>query len=142
MLQSVCDESSAEDLCQSVFIKMWQSRASLKADIELDAQVFKIARSVVIDHYRSTNSQRQLMEEYQTMIPKARSESDTQDVSLRIQALRKAIADLPAKRREVFQLSRFNGLTYDEIAEELSISKNTVHVHITKALHALRNKLA
>jgi len=142
MVQSVRDKSDAEDLCQSVFIKLWQYRSTINPDIDLDTQIFKIARSVVIDYYRSQASQQQLMEEYQTLLPQSRQESETMDISTRLQALRQAIAELPAKRREVFQLSRFSGMTYEEIAEELSISKNTVHVHITKALHSLRNKLA
>ncbi|NJO88289.1 MAG: sigma-70 family RNA polymerase sigma factor [Chloroflexia bacterium] len=51
------------------------------------------------------------------------------------------IQDLPERRREIFVLSRQNGLTYKEIAEKLNISENTVDTQIRNALTYLRSKI-
>jgi RNA polymerase sigma-70 factor (ECF subfamily) len=53
--------------------------------------------------------------------------------------LNQTIEELPPKRKEVFKLSRIEGLTYREIADRMKISENTVDVQIRKALGFLRN---
>ncbi|HEX9754119.1 MAG TPA: sigma-70 family RNA polymerase sigma factor, partial [Gemmatimonadales bacterium] len=57
-------------------------------------------------------------------------------------ALRAALADLSPRVREVFQLSRDQGLTYPEIADTLGISVKTVETLMGRALRALRSRLA
>lgn len=56
-------------------------------------------------------------------------------------AVMRAIAGLPPRRREVFVLSRVDNRSYDEIAERLGISRNTVMVQIVRALSDLRKAL-
>jgi RNA polymerase sigma-70 factor (ECF subfamily) len=57
------------------------------------------------------------------------------------QAILKAIELLPPARKNVFKMSRLDGLSYDEIAAQLNISRNGVKDHIVKALNFLRNHL-
>jgi RNA polymerase sigma-70 factor (ECF subfamily) len=57
-------------------------------------------------------------------------------------ALRRAVADLPERCREVFELSRVHGLRYAEIAQTLGVSVKTVEAQMGKALRQLRDRLA
>ena len=56
--------------------------------------------------------------------------------------LERAIDDLPRRQREVILLHKFEGLSYSAIAERLGISKNTVMVHMMRALAHCRDRLA
>lgn len=144
-LKSVKNTVDAEDLSQSIFLKIWEKRTLLNESLPIEPQVFQIAKGVVIDYYRARTTQQQLLKKLYEQAPTNGSESDNTAIVVknrRLEHLKKAIEELPAKRREVFKLSRYDGLTYDEIAEELAISKNTVRVHMTKALTTLRKKLA
>lgn len=63
------------------------------------------------------------------------------DIYLKKERIMKSLRHLPPKCKEVFVLSRQNGLTYGEIADNLGISKKTVENHMVKALSILRNNL-
>lgn len=142
--KSVGDRAEAEDITQAIFLKIWENRGRLSPDHPLESQVFRVARTVVIDYYRARTTHRQLLADYlQISAPDGPSSADDGPALQRERLLRlqSAIAEMPEKRREVFQLSRLHGLTYEEIADELSISKHTVHVHISKALAFLRRRL-
>jgi len=143
-LKSVKNTGDAEDISQSIFLKIWEKRALLDKTLPIEPQVFQIAKGVVIDYYRAKTTQQQLLNRFNDQAPLYSNESDnaSADNTTRMEHLKKAIEELPDKRREVFKMSRYHGLTYDEIANELCISKNTVRVHITKALTTLREKLA
>ncbi|MCI4650524.1 RNA polymerase sigma-70 factor [Phaeodactylibacter sp.] len=141
-LKSVKDPTEAEDLSQNIFLKAWENRHRFKDDLDIEPQLFQIAKSTIIDYFRAKTTQQQLIKALAEDAPVNRGANPPQfsEQSKVLIYLQKAIEDLPPKRREVFKLSRYHGLTYDEIAQELSISKNTVHVHITKALATLRKK--
>lgn len=143
-LKSVKDPTEAEDLSQNIFLKVWESRHRLNDALEIEAQLFQIAKSIIIDHYRAKTTQQLLLTALaeDTPVNGLAHTPEFSEQSKKMIFLQKAIDNLPPKRREVFKLSRYHGLTYDEIAQELSISKNTVHVHITKALATLRKKFA
>ncbi len=143
-LKSVNDKAEAEDLCQSIFLKIWENRSRLDEQLEIEPQLFRIAKGVVIDHYRAQTRRQQLIQQFPRSSPSATfaGSPDNSDRTQRLESVRKAIEELPAKRRKVFKLSRYHGLTYDEIADELSISRHTVHVHISKAIIDLKKKLA
>jgi RNA polymerase sigma-70 factor (ECF subfamily) len=59
-----------------------------------------------------------------------------------LRRLLQAIADLPPRRREAFVLNRIEGLTYDEVAERMGISRNTVITQIVAALAELDKRLS
>lgn len=61
---------------------------------------------------------------------------------LMLKEVRRAITNLPERRRQVFILSRYEGMSYKEIAEVLEISVNTVETQISRALSTLRDKFS
>ena len=142
-LKSTRNSSDAEDLTQEIFIKIWENRDRFIEEISIEAQFFNIARNSTIDYYRKKVAQSTLLLKLENEIRYfgETNESESPSNSQQINRLKKAVESLPKKRKEIFKLNKYSGLTYEEIAEEMGISKNTVHSQISKALSTLRSKL-
>lgn len=132
---------SAEEVVQITFIKLWQNRHSLNEDISLDAQIFRIAKTTLIDQLRKVDSSEKLLSVLKQSnegfaVNKGTSNLEKQELQ---QKLQKLFSIMPPMRRKVFEMSRLDGLTHKEIAERLSISEKTVENHINHALKQIRN---
>ena len=130
------DRHLAEELVQITFVKLWQHREKLSYEHTLSEQVFRIAKTSMIDAFRKANSEQQALQ----VIRGQQSETslDTEDLIDLTDQLEKGIHAMPPVQQKVFLLSRYEGLSNKEIAHHLSISPKTVERHITKALHLLR----
>ena len=140
------DVETARDVVQQVYYKIWEGRAALAITLSVKAYLFKSV------YYRSLNTlahkkniQKYEQEHsadvyYSTVIQLPEAE-----VLLRRSDIEKAVwevvATLPEKCREVFTLSKIDGLKNREIAEKLIISEKTVKRHISIALSRLRERL-
>ncbi len=139
-LQLLKKQQDAEEVTQEVFTALWQNRERMAVNTSLSAYIYSIARNHIYNIYRKS-FYIQAYIEYLNVNEK-KPELFTEDEVLYNELnrfLNEAIEDLPPKRKEVFKLSRFDGLTYKEIAERMKISENTVDVQIRKALGFLRN---
>lgn len=129
----------AEEVTQLTFIKIWQFRANLNEEIGLSTQLFRIAKTTLIDVLRKET----VVAKIQQISPLKQSLTNhiEEDINIKElqQRLHNAIYKLPAARRKVFELSRVEGLSYKEIAAELSLSIKTVEHHISLALKQLRH---
>ncbi len=123
---------SSEDLTQITFIKFWKYRSSLKKDIALKAQLFRIARTTLIDYLRMRSKQEALL--LQTEQVEHIAEQTYFDPAEEIIS---SIELLPEARKKVIHL-KLEGLNNLEIAEALSISKRTVENHYYRAIIDLK----
>lgn len=129
-----------EELVQEVFVKLWTSRKSLNPALALTTQLFQIAKTVFIDYHRRTSRRIRYINMTDHMAEDAAIAPGVRDIAL-LRHLSTVIDTLPPVRREVFLLGKVQGLTYPEIAKELSISPKTVEGHMSKALKFLRHRL-
>ncbi|MDP1843453.1 MAG: sigma-70 family RNA polymerase sigma factor [Sediminibacterium sp.] len=136
-------ESAAIDLVQTTFIKLWNSKHTLKINHSLDKQIFIIARSCLIDYYRAKANDinkyialQEINEAESNMFINSDSTFENSDY------FKIAVDTLPPSRKKVFLLSRVNGLTNKEIAATLTISISTVEDHIIKALRHIRTLIS
>ncbi|WP_295772412.1 RNA polymerase sigma-70 factor [uncultured Mucilaginibacter sp.] len=127
----------AEEVVQLTFIKLWNNRESLSLEINFDIQLFRIARTTLIDELRKDSIRNNHISRIEFNINAGYNEQFDNRETLR--NVTKAIEKLPHVRKTVFKLSRFNHLTNAEIAAMLSISTKTVENHINLALKELRN---
>jgi RNA polymerase sigma-70 factor (ECF subfamily) len=128
----------ARDLMQTVFLKLWKYRKSLSTEYLLEQQLFHIARTVFIDHLRATTKKNKTVEKIaaaSSADPSYAYISTAFDLRTRMNDV---VSGMPEIRQKVFQLSRLEGYTYQEIAKELSISIKSVDNNLTKALRQLR----
>lgn len=137
------EKSLAEDLTQTVFLKIWEKRDTIDPELGFDSYLFTIARNLV---YKETQS-RLLSEKFMQTVQARLSDADSlMEEKIDAESLREYInglvEELPPARREIFRLSRNEHLSYREIAERLSISEKTVETQLNRALRFLREKLS
>jgi len=121
------DPDAAEDVVQEVFFKLWKNREELNIQTTVKSYLFRAVRNGcmnVIDHLSIRDAYKLVNEE-----EIKESEANTIDeaiVSELEQKIRESIDLLPSERRKIFIMSRFDGLKYREIADQLNISVKTV----------------
>ena len=132
------DEDDAREVVQKVFIALWEKRQEIDLSTSLKSYLFTSV------HNRCLNAIRDRKKFSSEEVPEVTGEWDvsTQIESMELEdKIMEAVESLPEKCREVFELSRFDGLKYSEIAEHLNISVKTVENQMSKALKILREKL-
>lgn len=133
-LRIVDDADTAEDLVQDAFIKAW---TYLESGAEIDnftAFMYRTVRNVCLSYLRGRRETVGI-----EFIPEVNDEEI--DTSMRDARVWEAIDKLPERCRDVFLLSKRDGLSNTEIADELGISVKTVKNQMTKALTRLRDTL-
>ncbi len=136
------DNALAQDIVQNVFLRTWEKRKKLRIPTSsLQNILFRSVYNEFINQYKKNRSTMVLEHKYFEVLNKVvRSHNETswEKVMARIT---KEIESLPPKCKEVFLLSRKEGLTNAEISEYLKVSIKTVEAHLTKAFGVLRKKL-
>jgi RNA polymerase sigma-70 factor (ECF subfamily) len=140
-LKKVKDPEDARDLLQVTFLKLWRYRHSLSTEYLLEQHLFKIARTVFIDHLRKQNRRSKLRDARNGQVaasPHYDYVSTEFDVRSRLGS---ALSTMPELRKKIFELNRIQGFSYQEIAQLLSISVKSVDNNLTKALRYLRKTM-
>ena len=145
-------EEDAENITQDVFTDMWEKRDSIDYIENMGAYLFRLVRNRCLDYLKHKAFEQKYIEHVQSYFEI--------ELSLKLQSLdrfdiynisegnetealiRKAINSLPKRCRDIFILSRMDGLKYKEISERLGISVNTVECQMSIALKKLRGKLS
>lgn len=135
----VNDQDIAEDIVQNVFIKTWRKREKLKTNFSIKGFLYKSVYNEFIDHYRKQKFVFQLEKKYLDALTTIVEEEDDHSLERIIKLVKKEIQNLPPKCKEVFLLSKEDGLTNVEISEYKNISIKSVEAHISKAFTILRN---
>lgn len=132
----------AEDIVQDIFIKLWDNRTSLKLKSSLSSYLYAAVRYKFFDlvaHQKVRSDYAEIFQHYLDLQENPVEEyiNEKQLASL----IEQEVAQLPKKMRQIFELSRQNGLSHKEIAVQLNLSEKTVKNQINNALKILRTKL-
>lgn len=132
----------AQEVVLDVFTKYWRQREAIGVHTSVEAYLKTSVSNRAIDYLRRRRRERLFAGELplHRACPAARPDGLAQASQLAAE-IRDAIAALPPRGREMFELNRFEGLTYQQIAERCGVSYKTVETHIRRALMALRNRL-
>ena len=135
-------ENDIDDILQEVFVKIWLNRQKINNAETFNSYIFTITKNEVLNLIRSKQKDqsfrdelylRSVAEEYHTPNPVEYNEIKA--------GIDKIVENLPEKRKQVFVLSRTEGLSNKEIAQQLNISEKTVEDHITHAIKQIKNSL-
>ena len=145
----ITDEEDAKDILQNVFTTLWEKRNSLKADTNLNAYMYTLAKSQCLNHLKHLKVVNEYAREAQVEMQEAfvnayavnAFEPERMDIEALELMIEKAVRELPEQCRKVFELNRYEGLKYKEIAQKLGISVKAVEAHISNALRHLRVSL-
>ena len=136
------DQQAAYDVLQDVYLKLWNIRHTIDPDRSLRALLYQMARNYALNHERHRKRHATDALEETTLEPQAASrlseDLDAQELHHRIQ---RWIDHMPARRREAFLLSRYEGLSHEQIACLMNLAPKTVNNHIVLALQYLRERL-
>ncbi|MFK7953683.1 MAG: RNA polymerase sigma-70 factor [Ekhidna sp.] len=132
----------AEEVAQDVFVKFWEKCDSLSPDSSVKSYLYRSVHNSclnVLKHEKVKDGYKQHVINFlETTYQNTIDESDPDVVRKKIHD---EIDNLPPRCSEIFKLSRFEGLKYQEIADHLEISVKTVEVQMGKALKVLRENL-
>ena len=136
------DQGPAEEVVQDVLLELWRRRESITFETSLRAYLFQAARNRGLNYLRRQRVEARGEATIAAGMPSPEpADSEAREAELNV-AIQSAIAGLPDRCREVFELSRIHGRKYSEIATELGISVKTVEAQMGKALRVMREKLA
>ena len=136
----VGDRDSSEEMVQLVFVNLWENREKIDTGKPLKSYLFTSVRNRCLNYLRDKKKYNSYVLDLEIADTELvfNDEDDLSDVQKKIED---ALQKLPEKCREVFILSKINGLKYREIADKLGISIKTVENQISKALRILREEL-
>ncbi len=129
----------AEDLVQDVFLKIWQIRERVDPKQSFPAFLYRISRNMAFNMLKKIASEEKL--QAQVM---AELSSNCESAENKIlwhqyeELLHNAVEQLPKQRQKVFRLCRTEGKSYEEVAQELGISRNTVKEHMVFAVKNIK----
>ena len=132
----------AEEIVQNVFMAIWDQRKNLQISSSFQSYLFGIARHMICD-FIDQKIRHEAFIEYCLEQKQAYSFVTEEEVIFREldELLQQLLLELPERRREIFRLSRTEGLSYKAISERLGISENTVDTQIRHALDYLRIRI-
>ena len=134
-------DAVADEVIQETFLRVWLSRDRLSAVQNPRGWVFRIASNLCYTHVRRAITERNIVAGFE-------KNEEAEDVAHKVQAgellrlIHEAIKGMPPQRRKIYRLSRERGLSINEIAEELHISRSTVKNTISSSLDDIRSYLS
>ena len=136
------ERAPAEEIAQDVMLELWRRRETLVVETSLQAYLFRAARNRTLNHLRHEKVvNRGSVYAAPEMSIQPKGDEDLRDREIDA-ALKTAMNSLPPRCREVFELSRVQGLKYAEIATALNISIKTVEAQMGKALRIIRERMS
>lgn len=143
VLRYIKQEADAEEIVQEVFIKIWETRDKIDVYSSFESFLFTIAYNATISLFRKRAREEKYLEHLKSLqqveaAPNLIDKIQFNELNDTVQSL---LNELTPRQKEVFQLSREQGLAHEEIAKKLNISVNTVKKHIANTLAFLKSRL-
>jgi RNA polymerase sigma-70 factor, ECF subfamily len=140
----IANKAESEEIVQEVFLNIWKKRDHLKFDLDIKPYLFKSVQNFCynfLEHKKVTDNYYSVIE---AVYKNQQEEFSTYESVLYTEfqaTVDNAIGSLPTQCRTIFQMSREDGLKYNEIAEKLGISVKTVETQMSRALSKLKAEL-
>jgi RNA polymerase sigma-70 factor, ECF subfamily len=138
-------QDQAQDVAQDTFIQLWRYRERWVTAGNVGAYLYRITRNLALNAVRQERASARRIErsaERNVNPPSPTTPEESLDEALLRQHVEAALNALPERRREVFILARFHGLSHEEIATAMEISRQTVANQMSLALSQLQRLLS
>lgn len=136
------NNADAEELLQDVFLKLWEVRASLDISKNIKSFLFKICINLIYDFIRRKNIEKAYLD--YSVNNRSYSDNTWNEIVYNdmLSNLNHLVAGMPEQRQRIFRLSKEEGLSNDEIAEQLNLSRRTIENQLYRAVSFLKDKLS
>jgi RNA polymerase sigma-70 factor (family 1) len=139
VLRFVKSPAIAEDVLQDVFLKIWEIKGRIDPNLSFKAYLYRICRNSVFKLLKKMAVDESLRVEVMQQLTQSVADADLKLLWQQYEAiLQTAINNLSPQRQKVFRLCREEGKTYEQVANELGISRNTVKEHMVLAMKLIR----
>ncbi len=138
--QYVDDDEKAEEVVQDIFVKIWSKRKELSIETSFKQYLLRSVKNQCINQLQHLK----IRQKHAQKVKDDSKENNGTTFFIEFglaEKIEASIDSLPEKRKEIFKLSREDGLKYREIAEQLGISVKTVEAQMGLALKQLREML-
>lgn len=133
------DETEAEEIVQEVFLAIWMAKERLGNIRDPEAYLFTMAYNAIYASLKKSSRDRKMVEAIINRMKQSQETTDEMVIANETtQLINDAIKRLPEQQRMVYQLSKVADLSYDEIADQMHISRNTVRNHLAEAMKSIR----
>jgi len=133
----------AEDILQETFLRLWTGRYELPDITHVGNYIFIIARNKTLDHLRKVSLQQKLIDQVWANISEISNDLELQLDARESKALiQQALTQLSPQKQAIFQLSRQEGLSHEEIGQQLRLSKSRVKNLLVETLKHIRHYLS
>lgn len=141
-VRMLSDSAAAEDLTQSVFMKLWASPESFRGG-NFAAWIARVARNRAIDSIRTraTRAEGEMLGDAPLDLPLEGTPEDLISAQIDAERVRAALATLPEDQRQPIELGFFEGITHEEIARRTATPLGTIKTRIRTGLRKLRTSL-
>jgi len=132
---------TTEEIIQDVFVKLWVGRHSLSQMDSPEAYIFSMARNKTIDYLRRLVRNTHLMELLTEQLTDSNGIEEQLNAKELWDLIEEALSGLSEQKKTIFRLSKEEGLSHDQIAEVMHLSKSTVKNHLSETLRHIRGHL-
>jgi RNA polymerase sigma-70 factor (ECF subfamily) len=152
LFRMVHNQAVAEELAQDVFLRVYRSRESYRAEAKFTTWLYRIATNLAVNYARDTKHERAAQNVYLDVpdeetgtTPEVADDEPTVEQRLvrdeRMAAIRKHVMDLPERQRMAVLMHKYQGLDYRQIGEVLKLSESATKSLLFRAYQTLRDKL-
>lgn len=141
VLGFIKDKAEADDIAQDIFLKLWVQRYKIGVVADWDAYFYKVARNSTLNALKAKHKKQLSTTSPPLQVADYVALEDIVCTDELQTIINNVIKQMPPQRSKVFTMSRVEGLTNQEIATALNISKRTVETHITAALNQIKRIL-
>lgn len=133
---------NSREVVQMTFVKLWSNRTNLEVRSSVKSYLYQTTKNTMIDFIRKNKNILNAAELENSIVTVLIDEqNENLDPYILRQAIDKCLRNLKPKAKEIFELHKYEGLTYEEIADFLNISKRSVEDNISKILKYLKEEL-
>lgn len=136
-------ESDAEELAQDIFVKLWMKHTSIDPNKAFSTYLYTITRNTALNYLKHKLVEENFRNSFSCLDEEEADSSDellfAKEISLLVEM---AVCRMPVQRRKIYQMSREEGISNNEIAEELRISKKTVENQLSLALQEIKRVIS
>ena len=152
LFRMVHNQGIAEELAQEVFLRVYRSRESYRAEAKFTTWLYRIATNLAVNYARDTRRERGAQtlyldapDEETGTLPDVADEAPTIEQRMlreeRMAAIRKHVMELPERQRMAVLMHKYQGLDYRQIGEVLKLSESATKSLLFRAYQTLRDRL-
>lgn len=134
------DGATSEDLVQNVFMRILKYKHTYAEDGKFETWIFHMARNIHHDHYKKNSrySWQENMEEWETKLKDETNAEVNTEKKEELSMLKQALHSLTPEKRELIEMTRFQKMKYEQVADLLGVTESTIKVRVHRILKELR----